>query len=117
MTMGKLDEELARMSSIVQHLSRGSMVLFNESFSSTNTGEGSEISRNIVSALLEIGVRVFFVTHNYDFASRYQESYDSRTLFLKAERSEDGTRTYRIIEGEPSDTGHSIDLYEKIFGE
>lgn len=117
MTMGKLDEELARMSSIVQHLSRGSMVLFNESFSSTNTGEGSEISRNIVSALLEIGVRVFFVTHNYDFASRYQESYDSRTLFLKAERSEDGTRTYRIIEGEPSETGHSIDLYEKIFGE
>jgi DNA mismatch repair ATPase MutS len=117
MTMGKLDEELARMSEILDHVSGNSMILFNESFSSTNMREGSEISFNIVSALKEKGLKIFFVTHNYEFASRIEEHTKSGTLFLRAERKDDGTRTYRIIAGRPSETGYSLDLYRSIFNE
>lgn len=63
MESGKLDEELSRMSGIVDHISSDSMVLFNESFAATNEREGSEIARQIVSALLEKRIKIFFVTH------------------------------------------------------
>ena len=53
MKSGKLDEELSRMSAIVDHITSHPMILFNESFAATNEREGSEIARQIVSALLE----------------------------------------------------------------
>lgn len=68
MKSGKLDEELMRMSEIVDRITPNSIILFNESFASTNEKEGSEIARQIVSALVEKGIKVFFVTHLYEFA-------------------------------------------------
>ncbi|MDI6880593.1 MAG: DNA mismatch repair protein MutS, partial [Desulfitobacteriaceae bacterium] len=62
MNSGKLDEELSRMSAIVDNLRSNSLVLFNESFAATNEREGSEIARQIICALLEKRIKVFFVT-------------------------------------------------------
>ena len=42
------------MSEIIDHVAPRS-ILFNESFAATNEREGSEIARQIISALLEIG--------------------------------------------------------------
>lgn len=115
MQSGKLDEELARMSQIVDQLTSNSMVLFNESFAATNEREGSEIARQIVRALLDKQVKVFFVTHLYEFArSSYDERMES-ALFLRAERQPDGTRTFRVIPGEPLETSYGKDLYDRIF--
>jgi DNA mismatch repair ATPase MutS len=58
MESGKLDEELGRMSDIVDYIRPNSLILFNESFAATNEREGSEIARQIVSALLEKGIKV-----------------------------------------------------------
>lgn len=49
----KLDEELARMSAIVDLLRPHDLVLLNESFAATNEREGSEIVRQIIDALVE----------------------------------------------------------------
>jgi DNA mismatch repair ATPase MutS len=68
MKSGKFDEELSRMNDIVGNLVPGSMLLFNESFAATNDREGSEIAKQIVSALLEGNIKMFFVTHLYEFA-------------------------------------------------
>ena len=68
MRSGKLDEELSRMNGIVDNVRANSLLLFNESFAATNEREGSEIARQIICALLEKGVKVFFVTHLYEFA-------------------------------------------------
>ena len=57
MKSGKLDEELSRMSDIVDHITPHPMILFNESFAATNEREGSEIARQIVSALLDKRVK------------------------------------------------------------
>ena len=70
MESGKLDEELKRMSEIVDRTAPNSIVLFNESFAATNEREGSEIARQITTALVGCGVKVFFVTHLYEFAFR-----------------------------------------------
>src|SRR5208282_1623487 len=53
MKSGKFDEELSRMNDVVNILTPRALILFNESFAATNEREGSEIARQIVSALLE----------------------------------------------------------------
>jgi DNA mismatch repair ATPase MutS len=116
MTSGKLDEELVRMSVIAGRLATNGMVLFNESFAATNEREGSEIARQITRALVDRGVRVFFVTHLYDFAHSWFRSNMGNALFLRAERQVDGTRTFRLREGEPLETSYGQDLYETVFG-
>jgi DNA mismatch repair ATPase MutS len=115
MQSGKLDEELSRMSEIVNNLRSDSLLLCNESFAATNEREGSEIARQIVTALLEKQIKVFFVTHLYELAhSLYKKKIES-ALFLRAERQPEGGRTFKLIEGEPLQTSYGEDLYHRIF--
>ena len=116
MESGKLDEELKRMSAIVDHLTPGAVILFNESFAATNEREGSEIACQVTSALLERGVKVCFVTHLYEFARTFHVRNFSAALFLRADRRPDGTRTFRVVEGKPLQTSYGEDLYTAIFG-
>jgi hypothetical protein len=115
MRSGKLDEELARMSAIVDHLTQGAMVLLNESFASTNEREGSEIARQIVKALLERGVKVIYVTHLHDLAEGFYRTPPGPTVFLRAERLPDGRRTFKLLEGEPLPTSFGEDVYARVF--
>ena len=115
MESGKFDEELHRMSEIVDHITSSSMLLFNKSFAATNEREGSEIARQIVTALLEKHVRIFFVTHLYEFAHSLCERRMRSAVFLRAERRPDGVRTFRLVEGEPLQTSYGKDLYDAIF--
>lgn len=116
MERGRFDDELARLSALVDLLGPRAMLLCNESFSSTNEWEGSEIGRQVVHALIDSGVRVVFVTHLYELAQSLAAEGDPTFLFLRAERGEDGTRTYRIEEGEPLPTSYGVDLYERVGG-
>jgi hypothetical protein len=116
MKSGKFDEELSRMSTIVDRITLFPMILFNESFAATNEREGSEIATQITSALLERGVRMVFVTHLYEFAWGVYERNKTGVLFLRAGRQADGMRTFKLIEGEPLQTSFGEDLYDSIFG-
>jgi phosphoglycolate phosphatase-like HAD superfamily hydrolase len=115
MESGKLDEELGRMSEIAKRIGRNSMLLFNESFTATNEREGSEIAGQIVSALLEAGMKMFFVTHLYTFADSIFERRLNNAIFLRAQRESDGTRTFKLPEGEPLETSYGEDLYDEVF--
>ena len=103
------------MSGIVDRITPESLVLFNESFAATNEREGSEIARQIVSALVNRRVKVFFVTHLYAFAHGMHEHASDKVLFLRAEREADGRRTYKLVQGEPLETSYGADLYNRIF--
>ncbi len=115
MKSGKFDEELSRMSDIVNQLRPNSTMLFSESFAGTNDREGSEIAWQIVSALLQKRIKVFFVTHLYEFAHAFYEQEMANAIFLRAERQADGGRTFKLIEGEPLQTSYGEDLYDRIF--
>lgn len=115
MRRGKLEEELQRASDIVDHLAPDCMTLFNESFQSTNEREGSEIGRQIVDALRESRVKVFFVTHMYDLARTLYEQRSANAAFLRADRREDGTRTFKIVAGAPLATSHGKDVFDEVF--
>jgi hypothetical protein len=115
MESGKFDEELSRMSQIVDRVAPHSMILFNESFAATNEREGSEIARQIISALLERKVRAFCVTHMYELARGFCDKNTGNMLFLRAGRSADGARTFKLVEAEPLPTSFGEDLYHRIF--
>ena len=112
---GKLDEELSRMNDIVGNLTSNSLLLFNESFAATNEREGSEIAKQIISALLEKGVKIFFVTHLFEFAHHFYDQKMENVLFLRAVRNTDRSRTFKLVAGEPLETSFGEDLYKKIF--
>lgn len=114
---GKFDEELSRMSEIVDHLTPGTFLLCNESFSSTNEREGSEIASQVTTSLLDTGTRVAFVTHLYLFARGLFDQHPAGMLSLRADREPDGKRTFRLIEGAPLETGFAADLFGQVFGE
>jgi DNA mismatch repair ATPase MutS len=115
MQSGKFEEEVARMNAIIEHVGAHATVLLNESFAATNEREGSEIAWQIVSALIESHIRVFYVTHLYGFARRFFDAGGEDVLFLRAERRPDGGRTFKLIQGEPLETSFGEDLYKGIF--
>ncbi|HWU45687.1 MAG TPA: hypothetical protein VN133_02900 [Humibacter sp.] len=115
MHSGKLDEELARMSAIVDQVTPGSLILLNESFASTNEREGSAILRQVVEAFTTHRIRVVLVTHLYDFAHRFYAAAHPDTLFLRANRDESGHRDFRLVVGEPLPTSFGEDVFHRIF--
>jgi hypothetical protein len=116
MASGRLDEELSRMSAIADVVRPGSLVLFNESFAATNEREGSEIGRQVVKALLEADIRVWFVSHQYDFAEGFHREQATSTLFLRAPRRDDGRRTFTLEVAEPLPTSFGEDVYRRVGG-
>jgi len=116
MESGKLDEELGRMSEIADAVTPTSVLLCNESFAATNEREGSEIARQVIRALLDSGIAVFFVTHLFDLANGFYRQELATALFLRAERQPDGQRTFRLAKGEPLPTSYGEDSYRRIFG-
>ena len=114
MNSGRLDEEMKRVNRIVDMVTDRSLILFNESFSSTTEKEGSQIAEHIIQAMYDSGVSVFMVTHLFAFASQMYAKNLQGARFLSAERKEDGTRTFKMIDHEPTETSYGLDLYAEI---
>lgn len=131
MNSGRLDEELKRMSQIIDFVRANeaeapgtTLVLLNESFATTTEKEGSVISYDILQAMTEMGVNVATVTHLLSFAKRLyeekeQEKIDkgieeTNVVFLSAERLDNGERTYKMIPCVPQLTSFGLDLYDQM---
>ncbi|EKB5511877.1 hypothetical protein OO382_002669 [Listeria monocytogenes] len=110
---GKLAEELDRFSQIIDVIKPYSLILFNESFASTNEDEGSFISEEITSGLLDSFVSVYFVSHQYDFANRMYQKKNG--YFISPSRSETGERLYQMIPMLPKATSYGMDIFNKIY--
>ncbi len=112
---GKFDDELRRFKIMLQSLKKGSLILLNESFQSTSEHEGSKIGFEIISALIDSGVKVILVTHMYDLAMLIKEKYNDDVYFLRAERISDGKRSFKLKEELPLKTSYGLDLYNNLF--
>lgn len=116
MKHGKLDEELSRIGRLAEVMRPGSLLLSNESFASTNEAEGSQIGLEAIRGFVAAGVRVAAVTHLYDLAETICTSGEPAAVFLRAERGENGERSYRIPAGPPLPTAYARDFYRREFG-
>ena len=87
----------------------------NGSFAATNEREGPENCDKVVRALLETGMKVFYLTHLYEFARRFFNE-KGRGIFLRAERAADGRQTFKLVERGFLQTRYGQDLYNEVFG-
>lgn len=115
LSSGKFEEELSRMSRIIDYLHPNSLILMNESFSATNEQEGSQIALELLAGLKARQVRVIFVTHFHYLASTLYDEACPAYGFYSAQRLKDGTRTYKIEPHAPDISAFGDDLYKKIF--
>lgn len=122
---GRLEEEMVLLEQIMKEISGDSFLLMNESFSSTNSHEGTIIAEEILKALSLIGTRVIFVTHLYELAKKIDVINASTNGITKLvslvagikqpANNEDGKtqgieRTYLVTPGEPLPTGFASDI-------
>jgi len=117
MNSGKLDEELSRMAAIVNNITPNSLFLMNESFSTTTERDGSNIATDIVTALYDLNIKALFVTHLFEFSNSFYKNNLADAIFLRAERYNDGDRSFIIKEGQPIQTSYGEDLYNSIIQE
>lgn len=115
MEKGKLEEEMSRLQSIIQESSRQDVLFMNESLSSTNEFEGSQIAIEVTSALVDWGTQIFYVTHLSHFSSEMLKNEKSISHFLMAERTESQSRSFKIINNDPQDTSFGMDIYNEVF--
>jgi DNA mismatch repair ATPase MutS len=122
--LGRLGEESKRLSEIFKKATRYSLVLLNESLSSTSPGESLYIAKEIVAALKLLGVRAIFATHLHDLALNLDSFNknipgDSKVLSIVSgvdmgetgNNSKDSAmRTYKIIPGPPLGKSYARDI-------
>ena len=111
---GKFDDELRRFNLLMDKLKPNSLFMLNESFQSTDEAEGSKIGYEIISGFIDSNIKIILVTHMYDLAMLLKEKYND-SYFLRAERLDDGSRSYKLIEAMPLTTSFGEDLYNKIW--
>ena len=132
MESGRFGEEAKRLADIFEHATRHSLILLNESLTSTSEGEGLYVAQDIVRALSKLGVRVIFATHLHTLAEQIDAlngeiQGDSRLISMVAtvtglgENGHGVKRTYKVIPAPPMGNSYARDIasrygisYEKI---
>lgn len=117
MDLGRLGEEAKRVRELFLAATSRSLLLLNESFSTTSFEEGFYIARDVVRILRRLGVRTIYNTHMHKLAMELEElnreeEGDSRIASLVAE-TEDGRRSYRIRVAPPGGMSYARDIAEK----
>ncbi len=56
-----------------------------------------------------------YVTHMYALAKTLADQRNGTIVFLRAERLEEGRRTFHLRPGMPQMTSHGPDLYDQVF--
>lgn len=107
---GRLAEEAGRLREVFGKVTSHSLVLLNETFASTSSGEALYLAQDILCALRAVGVRAIYATHLVELAEHRQDveaaiEGDSRLCSLVAgvKLLDDGTAepTYQITRDEP----------------
>ncbi|MDF2725837.1 MAG: mismatch repair protein MutS domain protein, partial [Paenibacillus sp.] len=70
---GRFGEECQRLTEQFKKLSRHSLFLLDESFSSTSAAEAAHIAEEVLQGLCEVGCKVVFATHLHDLARKIDE--------------------------------------------
>jgi len=120
---GRFGDEAQRMHEIFTQITRHSLVLLNESFSSTSPAEALSLSRDIVRLLREMGTRSVFATHLHELAAEVDTLNgsipgDSHILslvasFIEGESATNGdtvARSYKIVPSPPMQSSRAREL-------
>ena len=117
---GRLGEECARLNAILDNVTSQSLVLLDESLSSTGSYEGAYIASEVLAGFSLVGCRLIFSTHLHDLAASVEEINQKCIPMggvpidnMVAEVCDDGRRTFRIIRKKPDGKSYAKDIADK----
>ena len=116
---GRLGEECARLGEIFDCVTGDSLVLLDESLSSTGSFEASYIAAEVLSGLAHIGCRCLFSTHLHELAAEIDEltrkslatggvAIDTLVAGMEGE----GKRSFIISRSKPDGKSYARDIAE-----
>ncbi len=123
MDLGRLGEECKRFKEIYGEATCNSLLLLNETFSTTSFEEGYFIARDALKAVLSKGARTIYNTHMHKLARDLEEinaeAEGCGMLGVKAKaqslivRSDGGSRSFKIAVAPPEGTSYAEDIARK----
>jgi DNA mismatch repair ATPase MutS len=114
---GRLGEECARLGEIFDAVTAHSLVLLDESLSSTGSYEASYIAAEVLSGLSLVGCRCLFSTHLHELAAELN-NIAARTGgapidTLVAGIEGEGKRSFKITRAKPDGKSYARDIADK----
>ena len=116
---GRLGEECARLGEIFDEVTGKSLVLLDESLSSTGSFEASYIAAEVLAGLSRVGCRCLFSTHLHELAAEV-DAINARTVKEGGVRIdtlvagiEEGRRSFKIVKAKPDGKSYARDIAER----
>ena len=116
---GRLGEECARLRDIFEEVSADSLVLLDESLSSTGSFEASYIAAEVLAGLSRAGCRCLFSTHLHELAAEI-DAINERTAKEGGSKIdtlvagiEEGKRSFKIVRMKPDGKSYARDIADK----
>ena len=116
---GRLGEECARLKEIFDAVSPDSMILLDESLSSTGAYEATYIASEILCGFAAVGSRGIFSTHRHDLAAGISEinarSAEVGGIMIDTLVAgiEEGQRSFKIHRAKPDGKSYAKDIADK----
>ena len=116
---GRLGEECARLGEIFDAVTAHSLVLLDESLSSTGSFEASYIAAEVLAGLAQAGCRCLFSTHLHELAQEIdrinEESAQNGGVKIDTLVAgiEEGKRSFRIVRAKPDGKSYARDIAER----
>ncbi len=114
---GRLEEECREISELYDVITKNTLVLMDETFSSTSATDGAVLAASTINRLSDIGCTCIFSTHIHELSAKKDQlnmTGQSRVDLLAAQ-VENGRRTYKIARGQ-SETGSDARTIAKKYG-
>ena len=116
---GRLGEECDRLSEIFDCVTPQSLVLLDESFSSTGSYEGSYIASEVLAGLSIVGCRCLFATHLHELAAEIDrinqdaESQGGVKIDTLVAGIDEGERSFKIYRAKPDGKSYARDIAQR----
>ncbi len=115
--LGRLGEECKRFREIFAAATEKSLLLLNETFSTTSFEEGYFIARDCEKAVLEKGIRTIYNTHMHKLAFEIDElnagGQKRKAASLVVRTGEHGERSYKVEIAPPEGMSYASDIAKK----
>lgn len=113
---GRLGEEAVRIKEIVKEADENTLILFNETYSTTSAHDGLYLSKDLLKILKETGTAVIFNTHIHEVARSIDEinswpgESDCVSLVMEIK---DNVNTFKVKRSEPDSKSYARNIAEK----
>ncbi len=116
---GRLGEECSRLGTIFEEVTEDSLILLDESLSSTGSFEGAYIASEVLQGFSMVKCRGIFSTHLHDLAASV-DSINETTLPKGGVRIDNlvaaiqqGSRSFKILRAKPDGKSYARDIADK----